>query len=66
MALLWHAIVDALTVYLAPIAGTVGVEGVIAVCAVISLAILFRMRPLFVQTQTDTASPEALLSSSTY
>jgi uncharacterized membrane protein YhfC len=31
MALLWHAIVDALTVYLAPIVGTVGVEGVVAV-----------------------------------
>jgi uncharacterized membrane protein YhfC len=64
IALLWHAVVDALAVYLAPIIGAVGVEGVVAVCAVISLAILFRMRPLFVQTQTDTASPEALLSSS--
>jgi len=56
MALLWHTIVDALTVYLAPIVGTVGVEGVIAVCAVISLVILFRMKSLFVQPQAGAFS----------
>lgn len=52
LALLWHAFVDALTVYLLPIMGAVGVEAVIAVCAVISLVILFRMKPMFVRQQT--------------
>lgn len=47
-ALLWHALVDALTVYLAPMIGALGVEGILGVCAVISLLILFRMRPLFI------------------
>jgi uncharacterized membrane protein YhfC len=49
IALLWHAFVDALAVYLLPIVGAVGVEGVVAVCAVISLVILFGMRPMFVE-----------------
>lgn len=49
IALLWHAIVDALAVYLLPVVGAVGVEAVIAVCAVISLVILFRMKSMFVQ-----------------
>ncbi len=49
IALLWHAFVDALAVYLLPIVGAVGVEGVVAVCAVIRLDILFRMRPMFVE-----------------
>jgi uncharacterized membrane protein YhfC len=49
MALLWHAFVDALAVYLLPTVGALGVEGVVAVCAFISLMILFRMRLMFVE-----------------
>ena len=49
IALLWHAFVDALVVYLMPIAGILTVEVVVAVCAVISLVILFRLRARFIQ-----------------
>ena len=59
IALLWHAFVDALAVYLLPIVGPVGVEGVVAICAAISLAILFRMRPLFVQGEPREVMVEA-------
>jgi len=47
IALLWHAFVDALTVYLMPIIGALGIEGAVGICAIISLVVLFRMRPLF-------------------
>lgn len=59
IALLWHALVDALAAYLLPIAGAVGVEGVVAVCAVISLVILFRMRPMFVEEKPGEVMIEA-------
>ena len=52
IALLWHALVDALAVYLMPIIGALALEGVIAICAVISLLILFRLRPMFVLHRT--------------
>jgi uncharacterized membrane protein YhfC len=59
IALLWHALVDALAVYLLPTVGAVGVEGVVAVCAVISLLILFRMRSMFVETEPRAVVAEA-------
>lgn len=49
IALLWHALVDALSVYLMPLIGVLGIELVIGICAAISLVILFRLRPRFVQ-----------------
>jgi uncharacterized membrane protein YhfC len=49
IALFWHALVDALVVYLAPMIGAVAVELVIGICAAISLVILFRLQPRFVQ-----------------
>lgn len=55
-ALLWHAIVDALAVYLMPIIGAIGIEAVVGVCALVSLAVLFRMKPLFIQPQTNDIS----------
>ncbi len=51
VALIWHAVVDGLTVYLLPTIGALGIEAVVGVCALISLGILFGMRPLFVQPQ---------------
>jgi len=51
VALLWHAIVDGLAVYLMPRLGAVGIEAVVGVLAVISLVILFRMKPLFTQVE---------------
>jgi uncharacterized membrane protein YhfC len=49
LALLWHAIVDGLTVYLLPALGALGIEAIVGVCAVISLVILFSMRAIFVE-----------------
>jgi uncharacterized membrane protein YhfC len=49
IALLWHALVDALSVYLLPMIGALGIELVIGICAAISLFILFRLRPRFMQ-----------------
>lgn len=51
IALLWHAFVDALAVYLFPIIGALAIEAVVGVCALISLLILFRMRTMFNQDQ---------------
>ena len=53
IALLWHALVDGLAVCLLPKMGALGIEAVLGVCAVISLGILFGMRPLFVQPQAS-------------
>jgi uncharacterized membrane protein YhfC len=47
LALLWHAIVDAVAVYFLPIVGAVAVEGIISIMAIVSLTILFTLRPLF-------------------
>jgi uncharacterized membrane protein YhfC len=49
IALFWHAFVDGLIFYLAPIIGKYSVEAVVGICAIISLVILFRLRPRFVQ-----------------
>jgi uncharacterized membrane protein YhfC len=57
IAILWHAVVDGLAVYLMPTLGALGVEAVVGVCAVISLLILFKMRPLF----TGSPSNDALI-----
>jgi uncharacterized membrane protein YhfC len=45
MAMLWHAFVDATAAYLMPGIGAVAVEGVVAGMAIVSLAILFGLRP---------------------
>lgn len=47
LAMLWHAFVDAAAVYLMPGIGAVAVEGVVAVMAIVSLGILFGLRPRF-------------------
>ena len=47
LAVLWHALVDAAAVYLMPLIGAMAVEGVVAVMAIVSLAILFGLRPRF-------------------
>lgn len=53
LALLWHAFVNAVAVYLAQSLDALAVEGIIGVMALISLWILFVMRPWF---STDTAA----------
>jgi uncharacterized membrane protein YhfC len=57
IALLWHAFVDALAVYLLPMIGALAIEGVVGVCAILSLVLLFRLRPMFVQPQTVAVAP---------
>ena len=51
IAVLWHALVDGLAVYLMPSVGAVGIEAVVGVCAIISLFILFKMKSMFVEPQ---------------
>lgn len=63
MALLWHAFVDGITVYLLPVVGALGIEGIIGICALISLAILFRMRGLFIPKEMSDNSPLLIQSS---
>ena len=58
IALLWHAFVDALVVYLLPTVGELGIEGVVGVCALISLGILFWMRSKFQENPVTDLSAE--------
>jgi len=47
IALLWHAIVDAVTVYLIQQISMLALEGIIGIFAIISLGIVFWMKPKF-------------------
>ncbi len=47
LALLWHALVDAVAVYLVQNIDVLAVEGIIGLMALVSLGILFAMRPWF-------------------
>ncbi|HET6824005.1 MAG TPA: YhfC family glutamic-type intramembrane protease [Anaerolineales bacterium] len=47
LALLWHALVDAVAVYVVQEVGVLGVEGIVAILALISLGIVFRLRQSF-------------------
>ena len=53
LALLWHAFVDAAAVYVGQQAGTLAAEGIVAVCAIVSVWIVLRMRVMF-------SEPEAI------
>jgi len=53
LALLWHAFVDAVAVYVGQEVGILAVEGIVAVFAILSVWIVMRMRSKFSQ---DTAS----------
>jgi uncharacterized membrane protein YhfC len=57
IALLWHAFVDALVVYLLPAVGALGIEGIVGMCALISLGIVFWMRGKFTADQEADLSP---------
>lgn len=58
LALLWHALVDAVAVYVAQKVGILAVEGIVAIFALISLWIVFMLRPLFSQQITNVAQEE--------
>jgi uncharacterized membrane protein YhfC len=56
LALLWHAFVDAVAVYVAQEAGILAVEGIVAIFAIISLWIVMRMRSYFFHDLEDRLS----------
>jgi uncharacterized membrane protein YhfC len=55
LAILWHAIVDAAAVYLGQQISMLSLEGVIGVFAIISLGIVFWIKPKYVETVTAEA-----------
>lgn len=61
-ALLWHALVDGSTVYLQPAIGALAVEGIVGLFAVLSLLIMFRMRPWFVEPESAPQTMETQAS----
>ena len=52
LALLWHALVDAVAVYVSQRVSILAVEGMVAIFAAISLWIIVKMRPMFSQDAT--------------
>lgn len=60
LALLWHAFVDAVAVYVGQEAGILAVEGIVAVFALISVWIVFRMRPMFSQDPANLSGQEVV------
>jgi uncharacterized membrane protein YhfC len=56
LALLWHALVDAVAVYVIQKAGILQVEGIVAILALVTVWIVFVLRPKF--SQDMTGSPE--------
>jgi uncharacterized membrane protein YhfC len=58
LAVLWHAIVDACVVYLMPLVGALAVEGIVAVMAAVSLAVLFGLKPKFVPVASPAVTVE--------
>jgi uncharacterized membrane protein YhfC len=59
LALLWHAFVDAVAVYVGQEVGILAVEGIIAIFAIISVWIVLRMRSTFSQDEQDALTQNA-------
>jgi uncharacterized membrane protein YhfC len=58
LAILWHAVVDASAVYLGQYISMLSLEGVVGIFAIISLGIVFWMKPKFPNAvNTETQSP---------
>ena len=58
-ALLWHAFVDAVAVYVGQQVGILAVEGAVAVFTIISLWIILRLRSMFSQDEPSTSDVRA-------
>ncbi len=58
LALLWHAFIDAVAVYVVQEVGALEVEGIVAIFALISLWIIFRLRQSFLNDEPRTPEPE--------
>jgi len=57
-ALLWHAIVDAVAVFLVQKISTVGLEAVVGGTALVSLGLMFYLRTKFPQLEATLPEPE--------
>lgn len=60
LALVWHALVDAAAVYIVQEIGILPVEGIVAILALVTLAIVFVLRPKFFQDVTSLPEQEVL------
>jgi uncharacterized membrane protein YhfC len=60
LALLWHALVDAVAVYVGQQVGVLAAEGILTVFAIISVWIVFKMRPMFLQDATNLPEQRAI------
>jgi uncharacterized membrane protein YhfC len=63
VALLWHALVDAVAVYASPKLGALAVEGIVGLFAVISVWIIFFLRPRFPQDETNPSEQQNVIAS---
>jgi uncharacterized membrane protein YhfC len=57
LAVLWHAVVDAAAVYLGQHISMLSIEGVLGVCAVISIGIILWLKPRFALFNIEAANP---------
>lgn len=62
LALLAHALVDAVAVYVGPQIGALGTEGFLAIFAIISLWIIFTMRAKFSEEHTNLSGPQTIVA----
>lgn len=62
LALLWHALVDAVAVYVVQEVGILEVEGIVAVLALISLWIVFRLRQSFSDDEPRLPETETVMT----
>lgn len=60
LALLWHAVVDAVAVYIGQKVGVLAAEGMVAIFALISLWIVLRMKSIYFQDATATSLQEVV------
>ena len=60
LALLWHALVDAVAVYAIPNLGILATEGLVAIFALISIWFAINLRSKFNDNVPDTLQPETL------
>jgi uncharacterized membrane protein YhfC len=63
LALLWHAVIDAVSVYAGQTIGGLPTEGIVALFAAISIWIVFLLRPMFPQDTTDMPEQQPVTAS---
>lgn len=62
LALLWHAFVDAVAVYVGQEVGVLAAESMVAIFALISLWIVFRMKSMFFEDATTSSIPVNIMA----